>query len=182
MQERKNHMTVTASWELFEDVRAAQEELLRLSRGRDRRFGEQSGLQYRQQYDGGAGTTAWAPPVDISEREDAYLVTVEIPGVPAGDLDISLADGVLTVAGERPLTGDRSGETVHRAERYFGNFRRSITLPSHVTADDIDASIQEGVLQILVPKAPEVQAKHIPVRAGERQGALTPVSSETSDS
>jgi HSP20 family protein len=167
-----------ASWELFEDVRAAQDELLRMNRGRDRRFGRQYGKQYESE----AGTAVWAPAVDISEREDAYLVTVEVPGVPADDLVISLADGVLTVAGERLLTGDRSGETVHRAERYFGNFRRSITLPSHVTADDIDASIQEGVLQILVPKAQEVQAKHIPVRAGEKQGTLAPVSSATSDS
>jgi HSP20 family protein len=166
------------SWELFEDVRAAQDELMRLSRSRDRRFGR----QYGQQYDGEAGTAAWAPPVDISERDDAYLVTVEIPGVPAEDLDISLADGVLTVAGARPFTGDQSGETVHRAERCFGNFRRSITLPSHVASDDIDASIQEGVLRILVPKAQEVQAKHISVRAGEKQGALAPVSSATSDS
>jgi HSP20 family protein len=167
-----------ASWELFDDVRAAQGDLLRLSGGRDRRFGR----QYGQQHDAEAGTATWAPVLDISERADAYLVMVEIPGVPAGDLNISLADGVLTVTGQRTLTSDIDGETVHRAERYFGNFRRSITLPSHVNADDVDASIQDGVLRILVPKAQEVQARHITVRAAERQGGLAPVAPATSTS
>jgi HSP20 family protein len=176
MHER-NDMTVMASWELFEDIRAAQDEMLRMSRGGDRRWGR----QYGQQYDGEASAAAWAPAVDISERKDAYLVTVEIPGVPADDLDITFAQGVLTVAGERPLTSDSAGETVHRAERHYGNFRRSITLPSHVTADDIEASTQDGVLRILVPKAQEVQAKHIPVRAGQ-QRALAPITAAKSDS
>jgi len=175
-------MTVMASWDLFDDVRAAQGELLRLSRGRDRRFGRQSGQQHETE----TGTAGWTPALDISERADGYLVMVEVPGVPAGDLNISLADGVLTVAGQRTLASDVDGETVHRAERCFGSFRRSITLPSHVNADDVDASIQDGVLRILVPKAQEVQARHIPVRAAERQGALAPVaaanSSATSDS
>jgi HSP20 family protein len=160
-----------ASWDLFDDVRAAQGELLRLSRGHDRRFGRQFG----QQHDAEAGTAAWAPALDISERADAYLVTVEIPGVPEGDLNISLADGVLTVAGQRTPTSDVDGETMHRAERCFGSFRRSITLPSHISPDEVEASIQDGVLRILVPKAEEVQARHIPVRAAERQGTLTPV-------
>ena len=55
---------------------------------------------------------------------------------------------------------------MHRAERLYGAFRRSITLPSHVEADKIEASTQDGVLQILVPKAPDVQAMRIRVRAG----------------
>jgi HSP20 family protein len=163
------------SWDLFDDVRAVQGELLRLGRARDRRIGR----QYGQQHDAAADTTAWAPALDILERADAYLVTVEIPGVPADDLNISLADGVLTVAGQRTLPSDVDGETVHRAERCFGSFRRSITLPSHVSTDDVDASIQDGVLRILVPKAQEIRARQIPVRA-ERQGALTPVASANS--
>ncbi len=63
---------------------------------------------------------------------------------------------------------------MHRAERYYGAFRRSITLPSHVEADKIEASMQDGVLQIMVPKAPDVQAKRIQVRAGQGHTVLTP--------
>jgi HSP20 family protein len=63
---------------------------------------------------------------------------------------------------------------MHRTERFYGAFRRSITLPSHVEADKIEASAQDGVLQIMVPKAPEVQAKRIQVRAGQGHTALQP--------
>jgi hypothetical protein len=62
---------------------------------------------------------------------------------------------------------DSAEEKMHRTERYYGAFRRSITLPSHVEADKIEASVQDGVLQILMPKAPDVQAKRIRVRAGQ---------------
>ena len=62
---------------------------------------------------------------------------------------------------------------MHRTERYYGAFRRSITLPGHVEADKIEASTQDGVLQIMVPKAPDVQAKRIQVRAGQGHTVLT---------
>ncbi|HEY5988016.1 MAG TPA: Hsp20/alpha crystallin family protein [Streptosporangiaceae bacterium] len=115
---------------------------------------------------------AWAPALDISERKDAYLVTVELPGVEADDVEITFEDGLLTIQGERHPAGDSAGEKVHRAERRYGAFRRSITLPSHVMADAIEASAQDGVLRVLVPKAPEVHAKRIQVRAGQGKAAI----------
>ena len=75
---------------------------------------------------------AWAPAVDITERKDAYLVTAELPGVGIDDLEITFQDGVLTIQGQRHATADSSEERVHRAERRYGAFRRSITLPAHV--------------------------------------------------
>jgi HSP20 family protein len=70
---------------------------------------------------------------------------------------------------------------VHRVERCYGRFLRSITLPTHVMADAIEASTQDGVLQILVPKAPEVQAKRIQVRAGQKHANPAPaIEGETS--
>jgi HSP20 family protein len=158
--------TTMASWDLFEDLRAAQDELVRAMRGRGRRPG--------QQYYSDAGTAAWAPPVDISERKDAYLVTAELPGVKAGEVEITVEDGLLTIQGERHFAHDSAEEKMHRTERSYGAFRRSITLPSHVEADKIEASAQDGVLQIMVPKAPEIQAKHIQVRVGRGNTALQP--------
>ena len=156
-------MTVTTSWDLFEDLRAAQDEVLRMARGRGWRPG--------QQHDGGAGHAAWAPAVDISERKDAYLVSVELPGVRIDDLEITFEGGILTIQGERHVAHDSAEERMHRVERRYGAFRRSITLPSHVEADKIEASAQDGVLQVLVPKAEEVQAKHIKVRADQGHAA-----------
>ena len=158
-------MTPMTSWDLFEDLRAAQDEMMRATMGRGWRPG--------RQYDS-AGTAVWAPSVDISERKDAYLVAVELPGVNAGDVEITFEDGLLTIQGERHFAHDSSEEKMHRTERFYGGFRRSITLPSHVEADKIEASAQDGVLQIMVPKAPEVQAKRIQVRVGRGHTALKP--------
>ena len=158
-------MTTMTSWELFEDLRNAQDEMLRMNRAHGQRL---SPAGYSgQQYDPSASTQAWAPALDISERKDAYLVTVELPGVRTEDVEITFEDRLLTIQGERhPAGGDTAGEKVHRAECRYGTFRRSITLPSHVMADTIEATAQDGVLQILVPKAPEMHAKRIQVRAG----------------
>jgi HSP20 family protein len=152
-------MTVMTSWDLFEDLRAAQDEMLRMNMARAYRPG--------RQFEGGASVAAWAPAVDISERKDAYVVAVELPGVKIDDLEITFEDGLLTIQGERHFARDVEGEKVHRAERRHGAFRRSITLPSHVEVDKIDASTEDGVLQVLVPKAQEVQAKRIMVHPGK---------------
>ncbi len=158
-------MTVMTSWDLFEDLRAAQDEMLRMSTGRGLR-------PWRN--DGASGTSAWAPPVDIRERKDAYVVAAEIPGVRADDVEITFEDGLLTIQGERNFASGTDGEKVHRAERRYGTFRRSITLPSHVQADKIEASSQDGVLHVVVPKAKEARAKRIQVTAGNGHMPLKP--------
>ena len=148
-------MTVTTSWDLFEDLLATQDEVMRPNWGRAVRHGHQ--------YDANAGAMAWAPAIEISERKDAYMVSAELPGVSTGEVEITFGDGLLTIQGERHADRD-AGERVHRSERYYGAFRRSITLPGHLQAGKIEASAQDGVLRVLVPKAPDVQAKRIPVR------------------
>ena len=159
-------MTVTTAWDLFEDLRAAQDEMLRATRGQGWRPG--------QQFSSGTTPAAWMPAVDISERKDAYLVTAELPGVKASEVEITFEDGLLTIQGERHFAHDSAEEKMHRTERFYGAFRRSITLPSHVEADKIEASAQDGVLQIMVPKAPEVRPKRIKVRVGQGRTALKP--------
>ena len=94
-------------------------------------------------------------------------MTADLPGVGAEDLEVTFQDGLLTIQGERRSHSDSAaGDKVHRAEGRYGAFRRSVTLPSHVQADRIEATTQDGVLRILVPKAPEVRAKTIPVHPG----------------
>jgi HSP20 family protein len=159
-------MTVITSWDLFEDLREAQDEMLRANRLRAQRLG--------QYYDGGTDKAAWAPAVDISETKDAYMVSAELPGVSSDDLEITFQDGLMTLQGERYNRHNSSEEKVHRIEHRYGAFRRSFTLPSHVLADAIEASVQDGVLQILVPKAPEVHAKRIEVHASQKHAELTP--------
>src|SRR4030095_7283315 len=151
-------------------LRSAQDEMAQMSP----MLAHALGLQGQPQ---GSGTaTAWAPALDISERKDAYLVTVELPGVDADDLDITMEDGLLTIQGERQFTAESSEQQFHRVERRYGAFRRSITLPAHALAEGIQASFEDGVLLILVPKAEEAKPKRIQVRPGRVEG--TAASSE----
>ena len=161
-------MTVVTGWDLFEDLRDAQDEMLRLHR-----LSAHGLSQAGQLYAGSAAQAAWMPTVDISERKDAYLVAVDLPGVRIDDLEITFQDGVLTIQGQRQFMADSSEERVHRAESRYGAFRRSVMMPTHVRADGIEASTEDGVLQILVPKAEEVHAKRIEVRVAGERGALT---------
>jgi len=154
------------AWDLFEDLRNAQDEQLRKNRLRTQRIGQLA------QYDPGMSGQAWAPAVDITERKDAYLVAVDLPGVRIDDLEITFQDGVLTVQGQRPFMSDSSEERVHRAESRYGAFRRSVMMPTHVRTDGIEASTEDGVLRILMPKAEELNAKRIGGRVAGARGAL----------
>jgi HSP20 family protein len=145
-----------ARWDPFQDLLAIQDEMNQvfgraLGRG-DRAAGERA-------------TRAWAPALDIAERTDAYVVTVEVPGIEPEQLEITLEDGVLTISGERRFEAETKEQQYHRVERSYGAFRRSITLPARVKADAIDASFEDGLLQVVVPKAEEAKPRRIEVRS-----------------
>jgi HSP20 family protein len=165
-------MTTMMRWDPFQDLRSAQDEMAQMSPMLAHALGRNT--------QGSATATAWAPALDISERKDAYLVTVELPGLKPEDLDITMEDGLLTIKGERQFTSESSEQQFHRVERRYGAFRRSITLPAHVTSEGIQASFEDGVLQILVPKAEEAKPKRIQVRPGRME--VTAASSEGASS
>jgi HSP20 family protein len=163
-------MMLATRWDPFQDLRSAQDERTRYQM--DSLFASALGLHGQRQ---GAAVTSppvWAPALDIAERKDAYLVSVELPGVKLDDLKITLDDGLLTIQGERSFADDTSEPQYHRVERSYGAFRRSITLPAHVMADAVEASIEDGVLQILVPKAEEAKPRRIEVRPAGRREAI----------
>ena len=160
-------MMLTTQWDPFQDLRSTQDE--RTQTQMDRLLAHALGLHGQWQSATGASTRAWAPALDISERKDAYAVTVELPGVKLDDLEITLEDGLLTIQGERHFAHDSSEEQFHRVERSSGAFRRSITLPAQVQAEQIEASFDNGVLQIMVPKTEEAAPKRIQVRPGRAE-------------
>jgi HSP20 family protein len=163
-------MMLRTAWYPFEDLRGAQEELSQ--RQLDSLFAHALGRQGQWQDMAMANAPAWAPTLDISERKDAYLVTVELPGVKLDDLTITIEGGLLTIQGERQFAEDSSDQQFHRVERRYGAFRRSITLPAHVQADAVQATVEDGVLQIVVPKAEEAKPKRIQVRPGSQREAI----------
>src|SRR4029450_1407978 len=118
-------MTTVMRWDPSQDLRSAQDEMAQMSP----MLAHALGLHTQQ---ASATATAWAPALDISERKDAYLVPVELPGLKPEDLDITMEDGLLTIKGERQFTADSSEQQFHRVERRYGASRRSITLAAHV--------------------------------------------------
>ena len=103
--------------------------------------------------------------LDVSEKEDEFVVKASVPGINPDDLDISFSDRTLTIKGEvREETEDKD-EQYHLRERRYGSFSRTITLPTAVQADAIDANYDRGILTLRLPKAEEVRPKRIPVKA-----------------
>jgi HSP20 family protein len=101
------------------------------------------------------GLSKWTPAVDIAERENEYLVKVELPGVAKNDVKITLESNILTIRGEKKQEKTENKGEFHRIERSYGSFQRSFTLPASVKNDKIDATYDNGVLTVTLPKAEE---------------------------
>lgn len=115
-------------------------------------------------------TSAWLPPVDVFEDQDSVKIAAEIPGVDFNDLTLSIENNVLTIRGEKRQEREDRTDRVHRYERTYGFFERSFVLPATVDPDRIEATLDNGVLMISVPKAEKARPRQIEVRGGAGQG------------
>ena len=109
----------------------------------------------------------WFPPLDAYETTDAYLVELDLPGVHPENVDISFEQNTLTIKGTRAptLRAPEKGELrVYTAERVSGTFARDIRLPEYVDGEKIEATFNNGVLSITVPKAPSALPKKITIK------------------
>ena len=100
----------------------------------------------------------WSPRCDVTETDEAILVHAELPGVDVAHMDVTVAEGILTLRGEK--TTERKEETEKRSysERFFGSFERSITIPAGIDESAIQATLKDGVLEVRVPKMEVVKA------------------------
>jgi HSP20 family protein len=112
--------------------------------------------------------TSWGLALDVAENDDQYVIKASLPGVNPDDVEVTLENNVLSVAGEIKEEQENEGNTYHLRERRYGKFRRSITLPSRVEADNVDASYADGVLTIQVPKSEEVKPKRIEIKGAKK--------------
>lgn len=106
------------------------------------------------------------PKIDLTEADGSFVVTAELPGVEQGDIDVKLADNVLTIKGEKKAESEKTDQNVHLVERRYGSFQRSLTLPAEVVADQVSAQFDKGVLKITLPKAPEAARKEKKIEIG----------------
>ncbi len=111
----------------------------------------------------------WAPPIEVFEKEDKFIVKAEIPGMKEEDIDVSVVGDTLTIKGERKAETEVKEEDYYCCERSYGSFSRAISLPSTVDAKKIEASYEDGVLEVTLPKAPEVKPKKISVSAKKKE-------------
>jgi HSP20 family protein len=110
-----------------------------------------------------AGGT-WMPPVDIYETpEKDVVVKVDLPDMKREGIKVTFENNVLSIEGDRQLATDIERERFHRIERGYGAFRRSFTLPATVDASRVDASYQDGVLTVKLPRREEARPRAIKI-------------------
>jgi HSP20 family protein len=143
-----------SKWEPLKDMVTLRDDFDRLFRGI---FGRFPGfLDVEEDF--------WSPAMDIEEGNDNIVVTTEIPGMKKDDIKVSVRNNVLTVSGERKQEKETKNKTYHCIERSYGEFSRSVTLPSEVDADKVSAAYKDGVLSITLPKSESAKTKKIEVR------------------
>ncbi len=106
----------------------------------------------------------WSPSVDLIRRDDALVLRADIPGIKPDDVKIEVEDNVLTVSGEHREETEEKEEHYMRRERRYGSFSRSMALPEGVTADDIGATTEDGVLEVTIPAPKAAEKQKVEVK------------------
>jgi HSP20 family protein len=102
----------------------------------------------------------WAPEIEVFERDDKFVVRVDLPGLKKEDVKIEVTHDELTIEGERKVeTEEKKEEGFYRTERTYGKFYRRITIPEHVKAENAVAAFKSGVLEIEMPAIPVPEVK-----------------------
>lgn len=113
----------------------------------------------------GNGTTALLPSMDVSETDKEIEITAELPELEEKDVQINLADNLLTIRGEKKAEKEQKEKNYRLVERSYGSFERTLELPEGVSSDAIKANITKGVLKVTIPKPAPAQAKKIEVKS-----------------
>lgn len=117
---------------------------------------------------GGECRCAWAPSVDLQERDDAYVLRADLPGLSKEDIELTVVDDVVTLKGRRNEEKDERIKGYHRIERSFGEFSRSFRIPAGIDAQKVEAKFDRGVLEVTLPKPETAKPKQIEVKIGEK--------------
>ena len=154
MEGRNNEMRSLTRWE-------PMGELANVSR----MFDELMGRSFRRAVgDEGSLRGAWIPAVNIKETSDAIVITADMPGMKAEDVDVTVDNGVLTIRGERKLEETKEGETFHRVERSYGMFERSFSLSNSVDVNKIEANFKNGEMILNLPKREESKPRSVKIK------------------
>jgi HSP20 family protein len=103
------------------------------------------------------------PPINVTEDDDNFYLRAEVPGIKAADLSVSALGNRVSIAGKRTIPKENDKVSYHRQERAEGEFSRTVTLPSEVATDKVEARCADGVLTLTLPKAEEAKPRQITV-------------------
>lgn len=106
----------------------------------------------------------WVPAVDVQETDKEYAIKVDLPEVKKEDVKVELAEGTVTIQGERRQEKDEKGKRFHRVERQYGRFIRRFALPGEVDSAKVQAEFKDGVLRVTLPKSAAAQARSVEVK------------------
>lgn len=121
----------------------------------------------------------WAPSIEVIEQDDKFLIKVELPGIKEEDINISLAGNTLTISGEKETESEVAKKGYYYTESSYGSFSRSMIIPSTIDASKIEAYCDKGVLEITLPKTPEVKPKKIKVAVKKKEEAASKKKEDT---
>ena len=138
------------------------QELARMRRDMDRLW--DSFFEDRPMVRRGDWMGEWLPSLDLLETKNEFVIKAEVPGMTPKDIDISLAEGVLTIRGEKKQEKEEKEENYHFVERSYGSFSRSIRLPGEVQSEKIKAAYKDGILRVTLPKTEETKKKEVKIK------------------
>jgi HSP20 family protein len=121
---------------------------------------------------GATSTRRWIPAMDLVEAGDHYVLRADLPGLAEEDVNIEVADDVLTVSGERRYDQEASEGGYVRVERAFGAFKRTLSIPDGIDPEAVTASFDNGVLEVRVPKPEERKPRRVAIKVGDTAPAL----------
>jgi HSP20 family protein len=151
-------------WEPARELQTIQQEMNRL-------FGTFFDSQAGAPADPALGRR-WIPAMDLVEEDQHYVLKADLPGVKENDVNIELEDNVLTVSGERRSQHEETRDGYRRIERASGRFARTLTLPEGVDPDAIEASFEDGVLEVRIPKPEQTKPRKVEISVGRREPAI----------
>ena len=135
-----------------------------LSQGMERLFDEMLGRGMWRTSEERPLRGSWVPAINILEREDSMVITADLPGLRAEDVEVTVEEGTLSIRGERKLEEAAEGETYHRVERLYGVFERTFTLPNSVDVGKIEARFSNGEMLLTLPKREESKPRSVKIK------------------
>ena len=121
---------------------------------------------------GGNALRRWIPATDLVETDDHFVLKADLPGLTAADVNVEVKDNVLTLSGERKAEHEDKREGYVRVERAFGSFRRSLRLPEGVDPEAVQATFDNGVLEVRIPKPEERKPRKVEIQVGQRPAEI----------